>query len=77
MCSTALFETVLGLLPAVQQGGLTVFDAGLPGLDFNVFSHQAKGAVVISFLTGDLEEAQRRLSEKGIAYEGPAASHLR
>lgn len=74
--STDFFQTGLGLAPTVQQEGLTAFGDGLPGPDFNVSNHQAKGAVVIGFLTDDLEEAQRRLSEKSIAYEAPAASHL-
>lgn len=74
--ATTFFQTILGLRTNIQQEGLTVFDAGLKGLDFNVSDHLPQSAVAISFLTDDLAEMERRLKEAGIIYEGPSSSHL-
>jgi predicted enzyme related to lactoylglutathione lyase len=74
--STAFFQTVLGLQPSIQQQELSVFDAGIKGLDVNISSHQPPGIATISFLTDDLDEAVERLRSAGISYQGPMASHL-
>lgn len=74
--ATELFQTILGLPTAVQQDGLTVFDAGLKGVDFNVSNHYPQGVVSISFLTNDLSEIEKRLEMAGIEYNGPSSSHL-
>ena len=74
--TTAFYQTIFGLKPSVQQEGLTVFDAGLKGLDFNISNHLPQGTVAVSFLTNDLNEMERRLKEAGISYQGPSSSHL-
>jgi dynactin complex subunit len=74
--SADLFQLLLGLKPKLAQDGLTVFDAGAEGLDFNVSNHVPAGVVAISFLTDDLAEVEKRLKEAAVAYEGPLASHL-
>lgn len=74
--STNFFQRALGLTPLVQQKGLTVFDAGLQGLDLNVSNHLPKGTVCISFIADDLASVEERLTAAGIAYEGPLPSHL-
>jgi hypothetical protein len=74
--TTAFYQTIFLFQPAIRQEGLTVFDAGLKRLDFNLSSHLPQGIVAISFLTDDLSEIERRLKDAGIAYEGPSSSHL-
>jgi len=74
--ATGFFKTILGLKSNLQQEGLTVFDAGVKGLDFNVSNHLSQGTAVLSFLIDDLSEIERRLKGEGISYEGPSASHL-
>jgi catechol 2,3-dioxygenase-like lactoylglutathione lyase family enzyme len=74
--ATAFYQATLGLTPKVQQESLTVFDAGLRGLDFNLSHHLSTGNVAISFLTDDLAALQKHLNEAGISYQGPFLSHL-
>ncbi|HEY0040330.1 MAG TPA: VOC family protein [Flavisolibacter sp.] len=74
--TNVFFQSILGLRPRLQQRDLTVFDAGIDGLDLNVSRHLLPGAAVISFLTDDLDDIENKLKVAGIAYEGPAASHL-
>lgn len=74
--STKFFQSLFGLLPNVQQEGLTVFASGTTGVDFNVSNHLPAGIAVISFLTDDLSEIEKRLKSEGITYEGPTSSHL-
>jgi catechol 2,3-dioxygenase-like lactoylglutathione lyase family enzyme len=74
--STRFYQSLFGLAANVQQNGLTVFDAGVNGIDLNVSEHLPAGIAAISFLTDDLEEIQQRLAEQDIAYDGPFASHL-
>ena len=70
------FQAALGLQPTIQQEALTVFDAGLKGLDFNLSTHLSPGNIHISFLTDDLEAVKDQLAKAGVSYEGPSASHL-
>jgi catechol-2,3-dioxygenase len=70
------FQSILGLKPRLQQQNLTVFNAGVDGLDLNISRHLSPGAVAISFLTNDLEEVEKRLKAAGLPYDGPMASHL-
>ena len=74
--TTAFFQTLLGLQPSLQHQELTVFNAGIKGLDFNISSHLPAGITAISFLTDDLSELTDRLRAAGISYEGPMDSHL-
>lgn len=74
--SAKLFQSLFGLPANVQQENLTVFTAGVNGLDFNLSTHLPAGCAAISFITDDLLEIERRLKNEGVVYEGPAASHL-
>lgn len=74
--TTSFLQNLFGLQPTVQQPGLTVFDAGLKGLDFNLSNHLPQGIATISFLTDDLVELERRLKDAGVSYAGPFPSHL-
>ena len=74
--TTNFFNSVLGLTPNLSQDNLTVFDAGVKGLDFNISNLLPAGITVISFLTDDLQAVQEKLSNAGISFEGPAPSHL-
>jgi len=71
-----IFSSLLGLPVKLKENSLTVFDSGVPGLDFNVSDHLPPGAVRISFLTDDLQSLVQKLKEQQIVYEGPYESHL-
>lgn len=71
------FHAILGLNSSLKQDNLTVFDAGLQGLDFNVSNHLPSGNVMISFLTDDLAAVQEQLKKSNISFQGPTPSHLR
>lgn len=74
--TTLFYQTVFGLQPTIQQEGLTVLDAGLKGLDFNLSNHLPQGVLAVSFLTDNLSEIESRLKQAGITYQGPTSSHL-
>ncbi|RYZ27499.1 MAG: VOC family protein [Chitinophagaceae bacterium] len=74
--TTHFFQAVLGLVPSLKQEGLTVFDAGLKGLDFNVSNHLSAGNIVLSFFTDDLAAVEEQLTKIGISIQGPSPSHL-
>lgn len=74
--NTAFFQSLLNVKPVILQQGLSVFQPGTQGLDFNLSTHVAQGVVVLSFLTDDLTALEQRLKDAGIAYEGPSSSHL-
>jgi hypothetical protein len=74
--TTEFFQSALGLNPLLKQNGLTVFDAGLQGLDFNISNHLSTGNVILSFLTDDLAAVQEQLTKAGISFRGPSSSHL-
>lgn len=73
--STAFFAQILGCKPTVQED-LTVFDAGLQGLELNLSIHLSPAEVTVSFLTDDLAAMQQKLQAAGMTYEGPSSSHL-
>jgi catechol-2,3-dioxygenase len=70
------FSSVLGLPVKLQEHGLTVFDSGMSGLDFNVSDHLPAGVVRVSFLTNDLQNCIVALENQQLPYEGPFESHL-
>lgn len=70
------FFQTLGLSPALEEARLTVFNAGVKGLDFNVADHLPNGVVQISLLTDDLKQVMQVLTDNGTAFEGPFESHL-
>lgn len=70
------YADVLGLRSTHQTEGLRVHEVGLPGLDFNLSSHHPPGAVVVSFLTDDLDAVMRALQKADIVFDGPFDSHL-
>jgi len=74
--TTDFFQAVLGLTPSLKQASLTVFNAGLKGLDFNVSNHLSAGNIVLSFITDDLAAVQEQLTNAGISFQGPSPSHL-
>lgn len=74
--SKEFYSSILGLAPSVEQSELTVFNSGIMGVDFNTSTHLNPKTTVVSFLTDDLQIIIDRLSENGIAFIGPKASHL-
>ncbi len=74
--AASFYTTILEVQPQVQQQGLTVFDAGVTGFDFNVSTHYPPGVIAISFLTDDLKEIEKRLQQAAIIFDGPSPSHL-
>jgi len=74
--TATFFSSVLGLPVKLQENGLSVFDSGMSGLDFNVSDHLADGAVRVSFLTDDLQNCILTLEKQQQPYEGPYESHL-
>jgi catechol-2,3-dioxygenase len=74
--STRFFQSALGLNSTIKQEGLTVFDVGVKGLDFNLSNHLPPGNFILSFLTDNLEAVQEQLTKTGVSYDGPALSHL-
>jgi len=74
--SRSFYQEVLNLNPVHHHEGLTVFDPGQKGLDFNTANHHPSGEVSFSFLTDVLGPVEDRLREMGIPFSGPADNHL-
>jgi len=70
------FFKVLGLAPVIEQDGLTVFNSGQKGIDFNVSHHLPSGITRISFMTDDLKAMMQHLIDQQVLFEGPFESHL-
>ena len=76
VASRQFYRDVLGLrLGHEKDPGLMVFDAGWPGLDFDVSEHMP-GEVSVSFLVTDVDKFASNLREKGVSFDGPADTHL-
>ncbi|MBL0882076.1 MAG: hypothetical protein IBJ16_01795 [Chitinophagaceae bacterium] len=73
---TSAFFKLLGLPPAIEQDGLTVFSSGQPGMDLNVSKHMPQGITQLSFITDDLKSMMEQLTVQSILFEGPYESHL-
>lgn len=74
--AASAFFKLLGLQPAIQQDGLTVFNSGIKGVDLNLSEHLSQGVTQISFITDDLKVMMQHLHEHQIVFEGPFESHL-
>jgi hypothetical protein len=72
----AFYSQLLGDTLAVDQPALAVWNAGLPGLDFNLSTHLPAGVVCISFLTSSLDEVIEKLQLMGVDYTPARPSHL-
>jgi catechol 2,3-dioxygenase-like lactoylglutathione lyase family enzyme len=74
--SRSFYAETLGLqLKLQEKKGLNVFDAGLPGFDFDTSGHRP-GKTIVSFVTDDLPGFVSSLRQKGLMIEGPEPSHL-
>jgi predicted enzyme related to lactoylglutathione lyase len=58
------YQGQLGLKVCVDQEGLKVFDAGVPGVDFDKSTH-FPGRVSISFFAEDIQECIETLTARG------------
>ena len=74
--SKEFYNSILGLNTIVDQDDLKVFESGIDGMDFNASRHIPVKAMIISFLTNDLQTVIERLNANGIPFIGPNKSHL-
>ena len=74
--SKLFYNNILELDSFVDKDELKVFNAGVPGLDFNISKHLPAKVMVISFLTDDLQKIMENLTENHVLFEGPEPSHL-
>jgi catechol 2,3-dioxygenase-like lactoylglutathione lyase family enzyme len=77
MASRRFYGETLGLkLNLTLHAGLNVFDAGIPGVDFDTSVHRP-GKTTVSFITDDLDGFVDGLRKRGVAVPDPEPAHLR
>lgn len=72
----AFYHTLLGLPLTVDHDQLKVFQPNIEGMDFNLSTHIPQNAIIVSFLTNNLQAVINHLNQQQKPFIGPKDSHL-